>query len=137
MAFKYSKNDDLSVVSEINVTPFIDVMLVLLIIFMVVAPLATVNVPLNLPQSKKAATPVKDQPIVLSIDSALQLYINDQKVEKNQLEDQLLKLSNGNKEARIQIRVDKKAPYDNFMQLINQISELGFSKVALVSQSLN
>lgn len=136
MAFKYSKQNELSVVSDINVTPFIDVMLVLLIIFMVVAPLATVNVPLNLPQTSKVAKPIQDQPIVLSIDADLQLFIDDQKINQSQLEQQLLKLSQGNKDVRIQIRVDKKAPYDQFMQLINRLSQLGFSKVALVSQSV-
>lgn len=135
MAFKQAKQDELAVVSEINVTPFIDVMLVLLIIFMVVAPLATVDVPLNLPTSKNTVPP-PEQPIIVSLDSSLAIFIDDQKISHKQLEQNLQTLSKGDKQARIYIRADKTVPYEKFIDLINQLSALGYSKVALVSESV-
>ncbi|KAF1025262.1 MAG: Biopolymer transport protein ExbD [Acinetobacter bereziniae] len=137
MAFKNPKHDDLGPVSEINVTPFIDVMLVLLIIFMVVAPLATVDVPLNLPTSKNAASPLADQPLILSLDASLHLYIDDKQITHDQLANQLRILSKGDKQQRIYIRADKTIPYEKFIDLINQLSALGYSKIALVNESLN
>lgn len=136
MAFKQVKQDELAVVSEINVTPFIDVMLVLLIIFMVVAPLATVDVPLNLPTSKNTVPPPPEQPIIVSLDSSLAIFIDDQKISHKQLEQNLQTLSKGDKQARIYIRADKTVPYEKFIDLINQLSALGYSKVALVSESV-
>lgn len=136
MAFKQAKQDELTVVSEINVTPFIDVMLVLLIIFMVVAPLATVDVPLNLPTSKNTVPPPPEQPIIVSLDSSLAIFIDDQKISHKQLEQNLQTLSKGDKQARIYIRADKTVPYEKFIDLINQLSALGYSKVALVSESV-
>lgn len=137
MAFKNSKHNDLGPISEINVTPFIDVMLVLLIIFMVVAPLATVDVPLNLPTSKNAASPSADQPLILSLDASLHLFIDDKQITQDQLANQLQILSKGDKQQRIYIRADKTIPYEKFVDLINQLSALGYSKIALVNESLN
>lgn len=137
MAFKNSKHNDLGPISEINVTPFIDVMLVLLIIFMVVAPLATVDVPLNLPTSKNAASPSADQPLILSLDASLHLFIDDKQITQDQLANQLQILSKGDKQKRIYIRADKTIPYEKFVDLINQLSALGYSKIALVNESLN
>lgn len=137
MAFKNSKHNDLGPISEINVTPFIDVMLVLLIIFMVVAPLATVDVPLNLPTSKNAASPSSEQPLILSLDASLHLFIDDKQITQDQLANQLQILSKGDKQQRIYIRADKTIPYEKFVDLINQLSALGYSKIALVNESLN
>jgi biopolymer transport protein ExbD len=137
MGFKNSKRDDLSVVSEINVTPFIDVMLVLLIIFMVVAPLATVDVPLNLPTSKNAASPSPDQPLILSLDASLHLFIDEKPITQDQLANQLQVLSKGDKQQRIYIRADKTVPYEKFVDLINQLGALGYSKIALVNEALH
>lgn len=137
MGFQRSKHDDLAMVSEINVTPFIDVMLVLLIIFMVVAPLATVDVPLNLPTSKSIASAAPNDPIIVSLDSSSALFVDDKKIQSHQLENSINGLSKGDKQARIYIRADKTVPYEKFVNLINQLSALGYSRVALVSESLN
>jgi biopolymer transport protein ExbD len=127
--------NDLEVLSEINVTPFIDVMLVLLIIFMVAAPLSTVNVPLDLPVGSKVATPSPLEPINISLRDNLSFYIGDNEVKKEDLINQINIITKNNKESRLFIRADKSVPYDNFVQLINMLRENGYLKVALVGLS--
>jgi len=132
MAFNCKKDSSLDVVSEINMTPFIDVMLVLLIIFMVVAPMATVNVPLELPQSNSKATTEQADPVMISLDSELNLYIGENKISAEKFATTLRQQTKDDKSTRIFIRADKSVPYEHFIKLINQLSELGYSKVALV-----
>lgn len=127
--------NDLELLSEINVTPFIDVMLVLLIIFMVAAPLSTVNVPLDLPVGSKVATPSPLEPINISLRDNLSFYIGDNEAKKEDLIDQINIITKNNKESRLFIRADKSVPYDNFVQLINMLRENGYLKVALVGLS--
>lgn len=127
--------NDLEALSEINVTPFIDVMLVLLIIFMVAAPLSTVNVPLDLPVGSKVATPSPLEPINISLRDNLSFYIGDNEVKKEDLINQINIITKNNKESRLFIRADKSVPYDNFVQLINMLRENGYLKVALVGLS--
>ncbi len=128
-------SDELDVLSEINVTPFIDVMLVLLIIFMVAAPLSTVSVPLDLPVGSKTAAPAPDEPINISLRDDLSFYIGDTPVKKEALISEINRATKGNKEARLFIRADKTVPYDNFAQLINLLRDNGYLKVALVGLS--
>ncbi|RYM70453.1 TonB system transport protein ExbD [Serratia liquefaciens] len=127
--------NDLELLSEINVTPFIDVMLVLLIIFMVAAPLSTVNVPLDLPAGSRVATPSPQEPINISLRDDLSFYIGDNEVKKEDLINQINITTKNNKEIRLFIRADKNVPYDNFVQLINMLRENGYLKVALVGLS--
>lgn len=135
MGFSNKRKEDLSLASEINVTPFIDVMLVLLIIFMVVSPLATVDVPLDLPTSDSKAQTSEAKPIIISLDSALKMYVSDEEILPDQLGQKLQTLTKGNKQQRVFIRADKTVPYEKFMHLINQLGQLGYAKVALVGES--
>ncbi|KZN60354.1 TonB system transport protein ExbD [Pseudoalteromonas luteoviolacea] len=134
MAFS-STNKNPSVPSEqheINVTPFIDVMLVLLIIFMVAAPLATVNVPVNLPAIAEEAKPQEDKPIYLTLQKDLSLTLGDDiKVAQSQLIN-TLQNQGIEKTKTIMIRADKAVPYGDFIELMNQLATAGYSKVALV-----
>ena len=117
---------------EINVTPFIDVMLVLLIIFMVAAPLATVSVPVDLPASNAPPTPKDDKPIVLSVAGDLTLSLGDKKVSMDTLGGVLDKATGKDREQRIFLRADKSVAYGDLMDVMNHLRDTGYLKVALV-----
>lgn len=117
---------------EINVTPFIDVMLVLLIIFMVAAPLATVQVPVDLPAANAPPAPKTDKPITLSVAGDLSLSLGETAVTQNSLRAELDKLSGGNVDQRIFLRADKAVAYGQVMDVMNALRDAGYLKVALV-----
>ena len=117
---------------DINVTPFIDVMLVLLIIFMVVAPLSTVDVPVDLPTSTAKPQPKDDKPLFLTIQPDLTVSIGDTPVAKDQLLSELDLATSGDKEKRIFLRADKIVPYGDFMTILDQLRTAGYIKLALV-----
>jgi TolR protein len=136
MAFALRKNDgdfDAPPMSDINVTPLVDVMLVLLIVFMVAAPLMAAGVPVDLPKAQ--AKPLIDQkpPIAVSIDGIGQLYVDTKPVNTDQL---IGALSEGtdNKDRRIHVRADKNIPYGKVIEVMALINTSGFTKVALVSE---
>ncbi|MBS1025171.1 TonB system transport protein ExbD [Gluconobacter cerinus] len=118
---------------EINVTPFIDVMLVLLVIFMVAAPLTTVNVPVDLPSSTETPAPRPDEPVFLTVKADHTLALGEDAVSSDQLIDALGKASKGNKEERIFLRADKTVDYGMLMDVMGQLRKAGFLKVALVT----
>ncbi|WP_315708135.1 TonB system transport protein ExbD [Brenneria uluponensis] len=125
-------NNDMNVLSEINVTPFIDVMLVLLIIFMVAAPLSTANIPLDLPSTTSIQpTPVLE-PITVSLKADNQMYIGDEPVSKDQFIAELDKGSKGNKNARIFLRADKDIDYGRLMTFMDLLRDGGYTKIALI-----
>jgi biopolymer transport protein ExbD len=124
--------DDLAEVHEINVTPFIDVMLVLLIIFMVAAPLATVDIAVNLPASTAEPQPRPDKPVFLTVKADLTLAIGEQPVARELLGSALAAATNGDKDARIFLRADKAVPYGEMMEVMNLMRRAGYLKVALV-----
>ena len=124
--------DDLAELHEINVTPFIDVMLVLLIIFMVAAPLATVDIAVNLPASTAQPQPRPDKPIFLSITAELALALGDQLTSRQSLGRDLESATNGDKKTRIFLRADKTVPYGSIVEVMNLLREAGFLKIALV-----
>ena len=123
---------DLAEVHEINVTPFIDVMLVLLIIFMIAAPLATVDVAVDLPTSNAVRQPRPDKPIFLTIKSDRTLALGDTPVTHDALQSTLDQLSNNDRGMRIFLRADKSVPYGDLMETMNELRAAGYLKVALV-----
>ena len=124
--------DILNEVHEINVTPFIDVMLVLLIIFMVAAPLATVDIAVDLPSSIAKPQERPDMPVFLTVKSDLSLAIGDEMVPRAALSEALSRTTKGDKDMRIFLRGDRAVPYGEVMEVMNLLRAAGFLKVALV-----
>ena len=122
--------------SEINVTPFVDVMLVLLIVFMVTAPLLTVGIKVDLPKVKATAlTDIKD-PIEITVKLDGEVYIGESKVEVENLIPRLNAITEQNTEARIYIRGDRVVAYGRVMEIMSIINLAGYIKVALITQNL-
>src|SRR5882672_4793747 len=124
--------DTLTEVHEINVTPFIDVMLVLLIIFMVAAPLATVDIVVNLPSSTAQPQPRPDKPVFLTVKSDLSLALGDDPIPRQSLRGALDRATNGDKDMRVFLRADKVVAYGELMEVMNLLRAAGYFKVALV-----
>ena len=120
--------------SEINVTPFVDVMLVLLIIFMVTAPLLSSGIKINLPESSSVLKNEKKDPVTVSINSKGEIFIQKKKFSKDQLINKLSLLKKNNQNLKIYIKGDKKLDYGKVMDLMNLINKSGFKKVALVTR---
>lgn len=133
MGARIHHDDELVENHEINVTPFIDVMLVLLIIFMVAAPLATVDVKVDLPASTAVPQPTPDKPLYLTIRADHSLALGNDAVTLDDLPRVLNSASKGNAEQRIFFRADKTVDYDTLMQTMNRLQEAGYLKVALVA----
>jgi biopolymer transport protein ExbD len=124
--------DSRGVIHDINVTPFIDVILVLLIIFMIAAPLATVDVSVDLPTSNVQRQPRPDLPIFLTIKSDLTLALGDAPVSRAGLQSALDALSKGDRTQRVFVRADKVVAYGSLMDTMNELRTAGYLKVALV-----
>ena len=122
--------------AEINVTPMVDVMLVLLIIFMVSAPLLTVGVPLDLPQTQAKSLEQDKTPLQLSVDTKGRVFINDTEVAMNDLIPKLKAITDarGGLDERIFMRADKKADYGTVARVMGQLSGAGFKRLALVTE---
>lgn len=120
-------------VSDINVTPFVDVMLVLLVVFMVTAPLLTVAVPLDLPKTQARSLNQDKDPLVISIDAAGKVYLQEKMIPLEDLVPKLKAITNTNADARIFVRGDKSLTYGRIMEVMGTISAAGFNKVALVA----
>ena len=133
MSIRLDRGEDaLDVIHDINVTPFIDVILVLLIIFMIAAPLATVDVAVDLPTSNVERQPRPDQPIFLTIKADLTLALGDAPVSRGDLRSALDALSKGDRTQRVFLRADKGVAYGNLMDTMNALRTAGYLKVALV-----
>ena len=120
--------------TQINVTPFVDVMLVLLIVFMITAPLLTVGVSVDLPKTKASQLNQKGDPLVLSIKSNGEIFIQDRSITKEKLIPQLKALAKNNMKTRIFVKGDKKANYGYVLDVIARVKTAGFEKAALVAK---
>jgi len=133
MAFNL-KRSERELMSEINVTPFVDVMLVLLIIFMVTAPLLTVGVQVDLPETSADTLPEESEPLTLTINSKGEVFIQETKIEFDNLIKKILAVSNNRTDTRIYVRGDKTINYGRVLEVMGKLSGSGFTKVALISE---
>jgi biopolymer transport protein ExbD len=132
VTLKETHDADLQEISDINVTPFIDVMLVLLIIFMVAAPLSTVDVSVDLPVSNAEAQPRPDKPIFLTLKSDLSLALADDAIASDALQSMLDRDTGGDRNRRIYLRADRVVAYGELMKVMNLLRAAGYLRVALV-----
>lgn len=123
-----------AVMSEINVTPFVDVMLVLLIIFMVAAPLLVAGVQVDLPEAKAKAVEGQDEPLSITVSKKGEVFLNDAKVKIEELVPKLQAITKQNKEARIFVRGDTTVDYGQVMRVLALLTEAGYVKVALLTE---
>lgn len=121
-------------ISDINVTPLVDVMLVLLIVFMITAPLLSVGVPVELPQAKAKPLESPTEPLTISIGADHKIYVQETEIAPENLIARMLAVSRNDRETRVFIRGDQGLSYGMIMGLMSQISQAGFSKVALVTE---
>jgi biopolymer transport protein ExbD len=133
MAMRLSLEEDtVEETHEINVTPFIDVILVLLIIFMVAAPLSTVDVNVDLPASTAQPAPRPDKPLFLTLKSDLSLVLGESAVQRGDLSGALDQAAQSDKEQRVFVRADRTVPYGEVMELMNLLRASGYLKIGLV-----
>ncbi len=123
--------------SEINVTPFVDVMLVLLIVFMVTAPLLTVGVQVDLPKTVAPNIQGNDEPLAISIDASGKIFLQENEIDAPDLVPRLMAISQGQTDRRIFVRGDRAIFYGRVMEVMGLINAAGFTKVALVAVAPN
>ncbi len=120
--------------SEINVTPMVDVMLVLLVVFMITAPLLTVGVPVDLPKTKASVIVGEDEPLVVTLNAEGKLTLQDTEVALDKLVARLTAISENRKETRVFVRGDRKIAYGKVMEVMGRINLAGFTRVALITE---
>jgi len=120
--------------SDINVTPFVDVMLVLLVVFMVTAPLLTVGVPVDLPKAQASLIQEPDEPLSVTVDFEGRVYLQNSEIELRKLTARLIAVTGANPDIRIFVRGDKTIDYGRVMQVMGTINAAGFKRVALITE---
>ena len=120
-------------VSEINVTPFVDVMLVLLIIFMVAAPMLTVGVPIDLPETRAQAINSDTKPIVISVDGEGRVFLSETEIPVEEVVAKLKAVGDGDTESRIHVKGDRATDYGTVMKVMGRLNEAGYSKIGLIT----
>jgi len=120
--------------AEINVTPFVDVMLVLLIVFMVAAPLMVQGVPVDLPKTSATKLEKVRKPMVVSLAADGNLYIRDEQVDRSSLVNRLIALRSQEGDTVVYVRADRKIPYGDVMEILGRVGETGYQRVSLLSQ---
>jgi biopolymer transport protein TolR len=134
MATDFSSRRDGTAISQINVTPFVDVMLVLLVIFMVTAPILQQGVQVNLPEAKAGAIAGKEEPLVVSITEKGQVYLNDNRIKLAELKLKLQAIRRVQKGKEVFLRADKSVPYGVVMKAIATIKEASIVKLGMITQ---
>ena len=130
---KFSR-EKYQLMSEINITPFVDVMLVLLVIFMVTAPMMISGINVNLPQTSSAPIAGNDEPLTITITDKGEVYLQDIAIETKTLIPKLIAITKEKKDSRILVRGDKNANYGVIMAVVGSINEAGYSHISLVTQ---
>ena len=123
-----------AMMSEINVTPFVDVMLVLLIVFMVAAPLLTVGVPIDLPESQAKSIEQDKEPLTVSVNDKGQVFLQNTEIAVEELVPKLKAIGKGGTDERIYVRGDRKVDYGTVMRVMGRLSAAGYRRVALVTE---
>lgn len=121
-------------ISDINITPFVDVMLVLLVVFMVTAPMMISGINVNLPSSNSAAISGNDEPLTITVNEQGNIFLQDIAIEDSQLVEKLIAITKEKKDSRILIRGDKNVNYGKMMSVVGAINEAGYSHISLVTQ---
>ncbi len=120
--------------AEINVTPFVDVMLVLLIVFMITAPLLTVGVPVDLPKTEAKTISDPEEPLVISVNAAGEIYLQDSQIEIENLVPRLVAITENKPDTRIFVRGDQSISYGQIMEVMGTVNFAGFKRVALIAE---
>jgi biopolymer transport protein TolR len=136
-ASKIRKGSRYDITPQINVTPLVDVMLVLLVIFMITSPLLVGGVSVDLPETKAGAIKSENEPLVVTVDKSGTIYIADTPVDKKELTEKLLAISGEKKDTRVFVRGDQNVSYGDVMNVMGEIHSAGFTKVALISNIKN
>ncbi|OUS11736.1 protein TolR [Rhodospirillales bacterium 47_12_T64] len=120
--------------SDINVTPFVDVMLVLLIVFMVTAPLLTVGVPVDLPKTQAKTLNASEEPLVITVTALGELFLQESKIEEDQLVPRLNAITENKPDTRVYVRGDKAIDYGRVMEVMGLVNSAGYERVALIAE---
>ena len=131
--FSFKKNQIRKPMSEINVTPFVDVMLVLLVIFMITAPLLKTGVEIELPQVDTPNIPQATDPLIISINKNAEVFLSDKKINKNQLNSKLLAIKKANPKIKVFLKADKLVSYEILMKVMKQIIDSNITNVSLIT----
>ena len=131
---RYNKARNKSLMSEINVTPFVDVMLVLLIVFMITAPLLQTGIELDLPEVDTPNLPESNKPVIISINKDKQIFISKKKFDIKTLEEKLKEIKKANPKVKVYLRADKTVTYDFLMLVMKQIIDGNITNVSLITE---